>query len=108
MSLKDILGDPHGKMVAVVVDDNTRVTPAEKLLLPLAEQLKNYGVKDEQIEVIFAPALWQQGCDSVGSWTQQGRYPGGRHSERLSQCIHHSCRQHRWTQSTAASVLFLH
>lgn len=53
-SLKDILGDPHGKTVAVVVDDNTRVTPAEKLLLPLAELLGKYGVKDEQIEVIFA------------------------------------------------------
>ena len=75
-SLKDILGDPHGKTVAVVVDDNTRVTPAEKLLLPLAELLGKYGVKDEQIEVIFAlgshrPMTDAEMIQKVGKWRRK-------------------------------------
>lgn len=53
-SLKELVGDPEGKTIAIVVDDNTRVTPAEKLLVPLIDLLKEYGVKSSQIEVIFA------------------------------------------------------
>lgn len=52
--LKELVGDPEGKIIAIVVDDNTRVTPAEKLLVPLLKLLKEYGVKSSQVEVIFA------------------------------------------------------
>lgn len=53
-SLKELVGDPAGKTIAIVVDDNTRVTPAEKLLVPLLDILKEYGVKSSQVKVIFA------------------------------------------------------
>lgn len=53
-SLQEIVGDPRGKTIAVVVDDNTRVTPAEKLLKPLLELLEGFGVTAQQVKVIFA------------------------------------------------------
>ncbi|NCB94056.1 MAG: nickel-dependent lactate racemase [Clostridia bacterium] len=42
------------KMVAVVVDDNTRVTPGEKLLVPMIRRLCAEGICLENITVIFA------------------------------------------------------
>ncbi len=53
-TLKELIGAPEGKTIAVVVDDNTRVTPAEKLLQPLLKLLEEYGVDSRQVKVIFA------------------------------------------------------
>ena len=53
-TLKELIGAPEGKTIAVVVDDNTRVTPAEKLLKPLLKLLEEYGVDSRQVKVIFA------------------------------------------------------
>jgi lactate racemase len=40
--------------VAVIVDDNTRLTPAKSILPHLLEEINRSGVKDEQIELIVA------------------------------------------------------
>lgn len=53
-SLRELVGDPRGKTIAVAVDDNTRVTPGEKLLKPLLKLLEEYGVESCQVKVIFA------------------------------------------------------
>jgi len=40
--------------VAILVDDQTRPTPAHQVLMPLVEVLAGLGVKDEDIEVVMA------------------------------------------------------
>lgn len=52
--IPDLLGDPAGKTVAIVVDDNTRVTPIHRILPVVVEELNRYGVQDSQITVIIA------------------------------------------------------
>ena len=52
--LKELLGNPASKKVAVVVDDNTRVTPVEQVLTVLVKELYRLGVDYSQITVIFA------------------------------------------------------
>ena len=54
LPLKDALGNPEGKKIAVVVDDNTRVTPIHRILPVVVDELNHYGVKDSQITVIVA------------------------------------------------------
>jgi len=46
------IAEPESK-VAIVVDDYTRHTPTEAMLLPVLEELAVAGVKDENITVIF-------------------------------------------------------
>ena len=53
-TLPEILGPPKGKKIAIVVDDNTRVTPVEKVLPLLIDELNLAGVEDNQITVIIA------------------------------------------------------
>lgn len=52
--LKEMIGEVDNKKIAIVVDDNTRVTPAQKILDPLIKMLNEYGVQDRQIYLIFA------------------------------------------------------
>ncbi len=52
--LKTLIGDPEGKKVAVVIDDNTRVTPVERVLTVLVKELEVLGVSPEQVVVILA------------------------------------------------------
>lgn len=53
-SLNEMLVSSKAKTVAIVVDDNTRVTPAKKLLTPLLKRLFDYGISSSNICVIFA------------------------------------------------------
>ena len=46
------IATPESK-VAIVVDDGTRKTPSEAMLLPVLAELNLAGVKDENITVIF-------------------------------------------------------
>ncbi|MDR0372230.1 MAG: nickel-dependent lactate racemase [Nitrososphaerota archaeon] len=46
------IAKPESK-VAIVVDDATRNTPSERMLLPVLSELNTAGVKDENITVIF-------------------------------------------------------
>jgi nickel-dependent lactate racemase len=46
------IAKPESK-VAIVVDDHTRKTPSEAMLLPVLEELNLAGVKDENVTVIF-------------------------------------------------------
>ncbi len=48
------IGDPKGKKIAIVVDDNTRVTPVNRILPVVVNELNCYGITDEQITVIIA------------------------------------------------------
>lgn len=54
LTIPEILGDPEGKRIAVVVDDNTRVTPIDRILPVVVDELNRYGVQDSQITVIIA------------------------------------------------------
>ncbi|MCW4016906.1 MAG: nickel-dependent lactate racemase, partial [Candidatus Bathyarchaeota archaeon] len=42
-----------GDTVAIVVDDATRATPSQLMIVPLLDELNKAGVKDEDITVIF-------------------------------------------------------
>ena len=53
-TLPELIGDPKGKKIAIVVDDNTRVTPVDRVLPILVDELAACGVADEQIVVILA------------------------------------------------------
>lgn len=53
-TIPEVLGDPTGKKIAIVVDDNTRVTPINRMLPVVVDELNRYGVKDSQITVIIA------------------------------------------------------
>lgn len=53
-SIPEVLGDPAGKKVAIVVDDNTRVTPVSRILPVVVDELNRYGIQDSQITVIIA------------------------------------------------------
>jgi len=53
-SLRGIVGNPHGKTVAVAVDDATRVTPVEKMLTPLLSELGDLGIPPSRVTVLFA------------------------------------------------------
>lgn len=44
----------RGSRVAVVVDDHTRPTPTREMIAPVVQQLKDSGVRDEDITIIFA------------------------------------------------------
>lgn len=52
--IPEVLGDPAGKRIAIVVDDNTRVTPVNRILPVVVDELNRYGVQDSQITVIMA------------------------------------------------------
>jgi nickel-dependent lactate racemase len=49
--LSEIVKAEH--KVAIVVDDATRSTPSEAMLLPVLAELNAAGVKDENITVVF-------------------------------------------------------
>ena len=53
-TIPEALGDPAGKRIAIVVDDNTRVTPVDRILPVVVDELNRYGVEDSQITVIMA------------------------------------------------------
>lgn len=53
-AIPEVLGDPAGKRIAIVVDDNTRVTPVNRILPVVVNELNRYGVEDSQITVIIA------------------------------------------------------
>lgn len=40
--------------VAIIVDDQTRPTPAHQVIMPLVEVLADLGVKDEHIDIVMA------------------------------------------------------
>ncbi len=52
--LQALIGESEGKRVAVVIDDNTRVTPVERVLTVLIRKLKELGVGYDQVVVILA------------------------------------------------------
>ena len=71
--LENLLKNPEQEKIAIVVDDNTRVTPAEKLLKPLIDRLIKIGVLCENITVIFAlgshrPMTEQEMRQKIGDW----------------------------------------
>ena len=41
--IPEVLGDPAGKRIAIVVDDNTRVTPVNRILPVVVDELNRYG-----------------------------------------------------------------
>lgn len=47
----------HGRKVALVVDDNTRPTPANLIVPPIIEELNRIGIPDEQIVVVIANGM---------------------------------------------------
>ncbi len=53
-ALKELVGTPKGKKITVVADDNTRVTPVEKVLIILVKELNRLGIEYGQITVILA------------------------------------------------------
>lgn len=40
--------------IVITVDDSTRVTPAEKILLPLLREFHACGISDQQVTILFA------------------------------------------------------
>lgn len=40
--------------ILILIDDNTRLTPVNKLLLPLFEEFKKKGIPDHQIQILIA------------------------------------------------------
>jgi nickel-dependent lactate racemase len=52
--LKDLVRNAKGKRTTILVDDGTRVTPVEKILPLLLDELNRAGVEDRQIKVIIA------------------------------------------------------
>lgn len=71
--LKELIKNPNTATVAIVVDDNTRVTPAQKILKPLIDILRKIGVLYENIKVIFAlgshrPMTETEMRQKIGDW----------------------------------------
>ncbi|MEA4846334.1 MAG: nickel-dependent lactate racemase [Clostridiaceae bacterium] len=71
-SLAQLLGDPVGKTVAIVVDDNTRVTPINRILPVVVSELNLIGIRDEQITIIMALGSHrfmteEEICEKIGS-----------------------------------------
>ncbi len=79
------IAKPESK-VAIVVDDETRKTPNETMLLPVLAELNMAGVKDENITVIF-------GCGTHRAVTQEEAVAllGAEVSKRIKS-VSHDCR----------------
>ena len=45
----------HGQLVAILVDDYTRRTPAYQILPPLLEELHSAGVERGNVRLVMAP-----------------------------------------------------
>jgi nickel-dependent lactate racemase len=74
--LETMIGAGKGITVAIVVDDNTRVTPANKLLTPLLKKLLSCGITTDNILVIFAlgshrPMTEAEMRDKIGDWNYE-------------------------------------
>jgi len=50
----DTLFPLKNRKIAILVDDQTRPTPAYQVLMPLVEVLARVGVKDEDIDIVMA------------------------------------------------------
>ena len=76
---------PESK-VAIVVDDATRHTPSEVMLLPVLTELNASGVKDENVTVIF-------GCGTHRAVTEEeARRLLGEEACKRVKAISHDCR----------------
>jgi nickel-dependent lactate racemase len=52
--LTDLVRSARGKRITILVDDGTRVTPVDKILPLLLDELNRAGVEDHQIKIIIA------------------------------------------------------
>ena len=78
--------------VAIVVDDATRKTPSEMMLLPVLAELNLAGVKDENITIIF-------GCGTHRAVKpEEATAILGAEVIKRIKAVSHDCKAHRFSE----------
>ncbi|HIE31829.1 MAG TPA: nickel-dependent lactate racemase [Methanosarcinales archaeon] len=72
-----------GDSVAIIANDITRITPTDKLLPPLISHLNEIGIRDSDIEIVFATGSHRKQTED-----EQRRLLGNEIYDRIS-CIDH-------------------